>query len=110
MIISWSDFEKVDIRVGTIVKAEPFPKARTPAYKLWIDFGPLGVKKSSAQVTKRYPLESLAGKQVLAVVNFEPKQVADFMSECLTLGVVPVKGDVVLAGLDEAVENGLKLC
>lgn len=109
-LISWNDFEKVDIRTGTIIEAEPFPQARKPAYKLKIDFGEaLGVKKSSAQITKHYKLEELVGKQVLAVVNFPPRQIGPFISEVLTLGVPDVNGDVVLTAIDQPVPNGGKL-
>jgi tRNA-binding protein len=95
--ISMDDFLRVDIRVGLVLRAEPFAKARKPAYKLWIDFGPeLGVKKSSAQITALYRPEDLAGRLVLAVVNFPPRQIADFMSEVLVLGVDDAQGRVVL--------------
>ena len=107
-MISWQDFEKVDLRVGTILKAEDFPEANKPAYKLEIDFGELGIKKSSAQITKLYTKEELVGRQVLAVTNFPPKQVANFMSECLVTGFITDEG-VVLASIDKKVENGLKL-
>jgi tRNA-binding protein len=107
-MISWEDFEKVDLRVGTILKAEDFPEANKPAYKLEIDFGELGIKKSSAQITQLYTKEELVGKQVLAVTNFPPKQVANLMSECLVTGFITSEG-VVLASLDKKVENGLKL-
>lgn len=94
--IKYEDFEKVDMRLGKILKAEEFPKARKPAYKLLIDFGDLGVKKSSAQLTKLYGAEQLIGRLVVAVVNFAPRQVADFMSEVLVLGISPAPDEVVL--------------
>ena len=109
-MISFAEFEAVDIRVGRIVTAEDFPAARKPAYKLQIDFGPvLGVKKSSAQVTKHYRREELVGRLVLAVVNFPPKQIGPFMSEVLTLGVPDDEGAVVLVGPDHDVPLGGKL-
>ncbi len=105
--IEWADFERVDIRTGRIVRAEPFPKARRPAIKLWIDFGPaLGEKKSSAQLTTHYVPESLVGRQVVAVVNFPPRQIADFMSEVLVLGVPDADGAVVLLAPDRDVPDG----
>ena len=107
--ISWDDFEKVDIRVGTIVEAKDFPKARKPAYKLTIDFGALGIKQSSAQITRFYSVEELAGQQVIAVVNFPPKQIADFLSECLVLGIYDENKDVVLIQPKNSVSNGLKI-
>jgi len=106
--ISWQDFERIDMRSGTIIKAEVFEKARKPAYKLWIDFGDLGIKKSSAQITSLYKPSDLIGKQVIAVVNFPPKQIADFMSECLVLGVVQNE-DVSLLTPDLPVKNGLQI-
>lgn len=97
-MISYDDFLKVDIRVGRIVKAEPFPEARKPAFKLWVDFDNLGVKRSSAQVTKHYTVEGLVGRQVMAVVNFPPRQIGPVMSEVLVLGVPDGDGEVVLLG------------
>jgi tRNA-binding protein len=109
-MISYQDFENVDIRVGTIIAAEPFPEARKPAYKLKIDFGDvIGVKKSSAQITTHYAAEALIGKQVAAVVNFPPRQIGPFMSEVLTLGFPDEHGGVVLISPTLAVPNGGKL-
>ena len=106
MTIAYEDFEKVEMRVGRIERAEPFPRARKPAYRLWIDFGePLGVKKSSAQVTAYYTPENLVGRQVVAVTNFPPRQIADFMSEVLVLGV-PLDGEVVLLEPEREVPPG----
>lgn len=107
--ITWDDFEKVEIRVGRIVQADEFPKARKPAYQLKIDFGELGVKSSSAQITKHYQREELVGRNVLAVVNFPPRQIANFFSEVLTLGVVQGEGDIVLIGPDRDVPLGLRI-
>ena len=109
-IISWNDFEKVEIRVGTIIEVNDFPEARKPAYQLSIDFGSeIGIKKSSAQITKRYRKEDLIGKQIMAVVNFPKKQIGTFMSECLVLGSVGPENDIVLLTSDINVENGLRI-
>jgi tRNA-binding protein len=109
MMISWDDFEKIDIRSGTIVEVSEFPKARKPAFKLKIDFGELGMKNSSAQITRFYKKESLIGTQVIAIVNFPPKQIADFYSECLVLGIYTNEKDVVLLRPDQPVENGWRV-
>jgi len=110
MTISYEDFSKVDIRVGTIVGAEPYPEARRPAYKLQVDFGAeIGIKRSSVQITVHYRLDELVGKQVAAVVNFPPKQIGKFMSEILVLGFPDAAGAVVLVVPDKAVPNGGKL-
>ncbi len=108
--ISFADFDKVDIRAGTIVEAEPYPEARKPSIKLRIDFGaPLGIKKSSAQITKHYEPADLVGKQVMAVVNFPPRQNGKFMSEVLTLGFPDEEGEVVLGAIDKRVPDGGRL-
>lgn len=107
--LTWQEFEAVELRAGTIVDAQSFPEARKPAYKLWIDFGKLGIKKSSAQITEHYTLEELIGKQILAVVNFPPKQIGPFMSECLVTGLIQEDGSVILAVSDKNVDNGLRL-
>jgi len=109
MQISWNDFEKIEIRIGTIIRVEDFPEAKKPAYKMWIDFGELGIKKSSAQITKLYKKEDLLNKQVAAVVNFHPKQIANFMSECLVLGIVLKNGEVVLLQPERIVPNGCRI-
>ena len=107
--ITYDYFEKVDIRVGKIIKAEDFPKARKPAYKLWIDFGNLGVKKSSAQITKLYRKDDLVGRLTIAVINFPPRQIADFISEVLVLGVVLENDKVVLVQPDSDVPLGKRI-
>jgi len=107
--ISWADFEDVRIQVGTILTAEPFPGAVKPAYKLLINFGSLGVRTSSARITKRYAPQDLVGRQVLAVVNFPPKRIAGFKSEVLVLGAVPEEGGVVLVGPDTRVPDGTRI-
>ena len=108
-MISWEDFEKVDIRVGTITAAQDFPKAKKPAFQLTIDFGELGVKKSSAQITALYTSESLLNKQVIAVVNFPVKQIANFHSECLVLGIYNEQNEVVLLQSLQGVKNGSRI-
>ena len=109
-MLTWKEFEKVEMRIGTIIEVTDFPKARNPSYKLKIDFGrELGIKNSSAQITKRYTKEDLQGKQVVAVVNFPKKQIATFMSECLVLGAVGDNNDIVLLNPDFQVENGLRV-
>jgi tRNA-binding protein len=109
-MISYADFEAVDIRVGQITRAEPFPEARKPAYKLWIDFGPeIGEKRSSAQITKHYAIDTLVGRQVLAVVNFPPRQIGPVRSEVLVLGLPDADGAVVLIGPSQDVPLGGKL-
>lgn len=107
--IAVEEFERIDIRCGTILEASAFPQARKPAYKLRIDFGPLGILTSSAQITKRYTIEELSGKQIIAVVNFPARQIGPMMSECLVLGVVGDEGDVVLVHPDVQVRNGQRI-
>lgn len=107
--ITWNDFEKLDIRLGTIISAEDFTGARKPAYKLKIDFGNFGIKKSSAQITKHYNLQELVGRQVVAIINFPVKQIANFFSECLVLGIYDEAGDVVLLKPERQLSNGLKI-
>ena len=108
-MISWEDFEKLDMRTGRILEAIPFEKAKRPAYKLKIDFGNEGIKNSSAQITTHYNCEELIGKQIIAVINFPPKQIADFMSECLVLGVYDGNKNVILLQPDKQTENGNKI-
>lgn len=108
--IEFGDFAKIDIRVGTIVRAEPYPEARKPAIKVWVDFGPeIGERKTSAQLTRHYTPESLPGRQVAAVINFPPKQIGKFMSEILILGFPDAKGEVVLVAPDQSIPNGGRL-
>ncbi len=110
MTINWSDFEKIDMRTGTIITVNDFPKARKPAYQLTIDFGnEVGIKKSSAQITAHYTKEELLNRQVIAVVNFPPKQIADFISECLVLGVYDENKDVILLQPGKQMQNGMKI-
>jgi tRNA-binding protein len=110
MTITYADFEKVDIRVGRITRAEPFPEARKPAYKLWVDFGPeIGEKRSSAQITKHYTIDQLIGRQVLGVINFPPRQIGPVLSEVLVLGLPDEEGAVVLIGPGQEVPLGGKL-
>ena len=110
MAISWDDFEKIDMRIGTIIGVNDFPKARKPAYQLTIDFGEgIGIKKSSAQITAHYKKEELLNRQVIAVVNFPAKQIADFISECLVLGVYDENNDVILLYPEKFVSNGNKI-
>ena len=109
-LITWNDFEKIEIRVGQVIEVNDFPKARKPAYKLLIDFGDeLGIKNSSAQITHHYTKDDLLNKQVIAVVNFPPKQIAGFISECLVLGIYDENNDVVLIKPNHPVSNGLKI-
>lgn len=108
-MIGWNDFEKVDMRVGVVVDAREFPEAKKPAYRLWVDLGPLGVKRSSAQVTDRYRPETLVGRQVVCVVNFQPKQVGPFVSEVLVLGAYTKSREVVLLRPDEPVPLGSRI-
>ena len=108
-MITWQDFEKVEMHVGTVLEAEDFPEARNPSYKLKIDFGKLGIRRTSAQITKLYRKEELIGKQVIAVTNFPPKQIANFMSECLVLGVVLEDKEVVLLQPERKVDNGYRV-
>ena len=109
-LITWNDFEKIEIRVGQVIEVNDFPKARKPAYKLLIDFGDeLGIKNSSAQITHHYTKENLLNKQVIAVINFPPKQIAGFISECLVLGIYDENNDVILLKPERPVKNGQKI-
>ncbi len=110
MDLTWNEFERTDMRVGTIIEVNDFPEARKPAYQLTIDFGSeIGIRKSSAQITKRYQKEDLINRQIVAVVNFPKKQIGKFMSECLVLGAVGEDGDVILLAPDFKIENGLRI-
>lgn len=110
MELTWQDFEKVEMRVGTILEVNDFPEARKPAYQLTIDFGSaIGIRKTSAQITKRYLKKDLLNRQIVAVVNFPKKQIGNFMSECLVLGAVGEEGDVILLAPDFKIENGLRI-
>ena len=107
--LSWSTFMQVEMRVGTIISAEEFKEVRNPAYKMLVDFGALGIKKTSAQITKLYDADSLVGRQVVAVVNFPPKQIANMMSECLVLGVIGNDKEIILLQPERQVENGTRI-
>ncbi|MBS7230860.1 tRNA-binding protein [Flavobacterium psychroterrae] len=110
MDLTWNEFERTDMRVGTIIEVSDFPEARKPAYQLTIDFGAeIGIRKSSAQITKRYKKEDLLNRQIVSVVNFPKKQIGKFMSECLVLGAVGEEGDVILLAPDFKIENGLRI-
>jgi len=110
MDLTWNEFERTDMRVGTIIEINDFPEARKPAYQLTIDFGAeIGIRKSSAQITKRYQKNDLLNRQIVAVVNFPKKQIGKFMSECLVLGAVGEEGDVILLAPDFKIENGLRI-
>ena len=108
-MITWDDFSKIDMRTGTVIRAEAFPEARVPAIKLWIDFGELGIRKSSAQITHLYDPQTMLDRQVIAVVNFPPKQIGTFMSECLVLGCMDETKQVVLLSTERKVPNGWKI-
>lgn len=108
-MLTWQEFEKVEMHVGTVLEVSDFPKAHNPSYQLKIDFGPLGIKRSSAQITKLYSKEEIIGKQVIAVTNFPPKQIANFMSECLVLGTVGADKTITLLQPERRTENGLRI-
>jgi len=108
-MITWQEFEKVELRAGTIIQVLEFPEARKPAYKLYVDFGEFGCKWTSAQITKHYQPQSLLGKQIIGIINFPPKQIGKFMSEFLVTGFADENGDIVLASLERTVPNGQKL-
>ncbi|MCB2208968.1 MAG: tRNA-binding protein [Bacteroidetes bacterium] len=108
-MLSWNDFEKIDMRVGTIISVDDFPKARKPAYRLTIDFGELGIKQSSAQIKELYTKEDLLNRQIIAVVNFPPKQIANFISECLVMGVYTENNSVVLLQPERNTANGMRI-
>lgn len=108
-MIQWSDFEKIEMRVGTIIAVDDFPKAKNASFKLTIDFGSFGIKRSSAQITTLYDKSGLIGQQIIAVINFPPKQIADMMSECLVLGAIGENKDVTLLTTHLAVDNGLRI-
>lgn len=107
--IAWTDFEKIELRIGTIIQVDDFPEAKKPAYKLTIDFGEFGIKKSSAQITTLYKKEELIGRQIVGVINFPPKQIGPFVSECLTTGFPDERGNVVLTQPERKVPNGSKM-
>ena len=107
--LTWKEFEKVEMRIGTVIQSEMFPEAHNPSYKLWIDFGQFGIKKTSAQITDLYKPEELIGKQIVAVINFPSKQIATMQSECLILGGIGQNKEVTLLSTDKKVENGIRV-